>query len=386
METQATQRRVTLLTGVTGFLGRETLKSLLARNPSESVLVMIRPARGLSGKERLEDLLGRMFEGDEEGRADAALRVSAVEAELEQDMGNVTDVLRENLAGRRCRLIHGAASVSFTLPIEEARAINVAGTQRMLELAERLAEAGALERFAFVGTAFVAGARSGTIYEHELDEGQRFTNTYEQSKLEAEKLVRSYMDRLPISVFRPSIIAGHSKTGATTSFKMLYWPLKVFARRLIVCIPGDPKACFDIVPVDFVADSLLHILEREDSVGGCYHLAAGNAITLGRAVEMAAEMFELKKIPPYVSPRFFSAILKPFLYLTLRGRFREVLLTSKVFIPYLSRKLVFDNTNTVKALDDTGLALPDPEGYLRTVFQYVKDTDFGRREVAGASK
>ena len=370
--------RVTVLTGATGFLGRELLKALLARDPNERVIAPVRRTRDRSAEQRVADLLPTLFP-DAERRADAARRVTTLETDLAELEPGVIDSLGESLRGRRVRIVHGAASVSFDLPIAEARRINVGGTQRMLDLALQLAKVSHFERFAFISTAFVAGARSGEVLEDELDVGQDFTNTYERSKCEAEGLIRSHGDRLPISVFRPSIVAGHSGTGETSSFKVLYWPLKAFARRLVVCIPGDAEACYDIVPVDYVADALLHILERPDSVGATYHLTAGSSVTLGRAVELAAEFFAVRRIPPFVSPKRFYALIRPVLYVTLVGPARRVLHTSKVYIPYLSRKLRFDNRNALRALAGSGIVPPDMETYLKTVFRYAKDSDFGRR-------
>ena len=160
---------------------------------------------------------------------------------------------------------------------------------------------------------------------------------------------------------------------------MLYWPLKALARRLVLCIPGDPQSCYDIVPVDFVASALVHIADQEESVGGCYHLTAGGMVTLERIVDIAAEHFDIRRIPPYVSPRRFYAIIRPVLYVTLVGPLRYVMKTGDVYIPYLSKKLVFDNRNTAHALRDSDLRLPDVEAYLKTIFAYARETDFGKR-------
>ena len=62
---------------------------------------------------------------------------------------------------------------------------------------------------------------------------RRYRNTYEQTKAEAEALVRSRLGSLPGVILRPSIIVGDSRTGVTSSFKMMYWPLKIYARRLV---------------------------------------------------------------------------------------------------------------------------------------------------------
>ena len=371
--------RVTVLTGVTGFLGRELLQQMLARNPEEHVIVLVRPSRGRSAADRLADLLQRVY-ADPEARSDAERRVQAVEADLTRENPDLAETITRRVEGHRSRVIHGAASVAFDLPIKKAREVNVEGTRRMLTLAEGMARVSEFEGFGYISTAFVAGERSGTVFERELDVGQSFTNTYEQSKCEAEKLVGSYQDRLPIRIFRPSIVAGHSSSGETSSFKVLYWPLKAFARRLVLCIPGDPESCYDIVPVDFVAEALLHIAERQDSSGGCYHLTSGRTFTLQRAVDLAAEFFEVRRIPPFVSPRRFYAFIRPILFVTLIGPARRVLTTGDLYIPYLSKKLVFDNQNTMAALEGSGLKVPDVESYLKTVYHYAKETDFGKRQ------
>ena len=63
-------------------------------------------------------------------------------------------------------VIHSAASVAFDLPIEEARAINVEGTRRVLDFAGAVPD---LQRVAYVSTAYVAGDRRGTVYEDDRE-------------------------------------------------------------------------------------------------------------------------------------------------------------------------------------------------------------------------
>ena len=129
-------------------------------------------------------------------------------------------------------VIHSAASVAFDLPIEEARAINVEGTRRVLDFAGAVPD---LQRVAYVSTAYVAGDRRGTVYEDDRETGT-FRNSYERSKHEAEAVVRS--STLPWTIARPSIIVGESTTGWTASFNVLYGPLRAFAAgRLSRCCP-----------------------------------------------------------------------------------------------------------------------------------------------------
>jgi long-chain acyl-CoA synthetase len=64
------------------------------------------------------------------------------------------------------RVVHCAASIEFTLPLREAREVNVSGTAHVVELCRRLP---ALERYVHVSTAYVAGRATGTFAEDDLD-------------------------------------------------------------------------------------------------------------------------------------------------------------------------------------------------------------------------
>ena len=106
--------------------------------------------------------------------------------------------------------MHCAASISFDLPLDEARAINVEGTREIIGFAREAKNAGRLDRFIHVSTAYVAGITEGTFRERQLDAGQEFRNTYEQTKWEAEHVVNDASDLNPV-IARPSIVMGESE-------------------------------------------------------------------------------------------------------------------------------------------------------------------------------
>ena len=105
--------------------------------------------------------------------------------------------------------MHCAASISFDLPLDEARLINVEGTREVIGLAREAKSCGRLDRFIHVSTAYVAGITKGTFRERQLDAGQEFRNTYEQTKWEAEHVVNDAADLNPV-IARPSIVMGES--------------------------------------------------------------------------------------------------------------------------------------------------------------------------------
>ena len=112
----------------------------------------------------------------------------------------LTAAMRDELAERTSTIVHSAASVSFTLSLPEARAINTEGTRRMLELATLADQRGGLDCYGQVSTAFVSGDHPGCFAETDLNVGQQFHNSYEQSKFESEQLVAA--TDLPTRVMR----------------------------------------------------------------------------------------------------------------------------------------------------------------------------------------
>src|ERR1700729_4210916 len=241
-----------LLTGATGFVGMAVLARLLERTDRD-VLVLVRAASRSQADARLNTVLASVFDAPEQHRR----RVRAVCGDLTAPgLGLGAD--RDWIAEEVREIVHGAASVAFDMEIAESRSINVEGTRRVLDLAEDCAVRGeGLRRITYVSTAYVAGNRHGCAGEAELDVGQGFRNAYEQSKHEAERLVWSRRDRLPVTIVRPSIVVGERGTGWTASFNVVYGPLRAFASGRLPVIPGRRNAVLDIVTVDHLADAIL---------------------------------------------------------------------------------------------------------------------------------
>ena len=221
--------------------------------------------------------------GDAEAYAD---RLVALPADIEQPGLGLDPATRDRVAEQVTDIVHSAASVSFTLSLERSRQINVDGTRRMIELAHLCHSRGGLEHFSYISTAYVAGTHKGGFREDQLDVGQRFRNPYEQSKFEAERLVRAQDGQLPIQIFRPSIVVGERTTGWTPAFNVLYSPLKAFVRGSLPAVPARRSAPVDVVPVDYVADAVFELTQDPANGTSTYHLVAGpRATSVGRLIE-----------------------------------------------------------------------------------------------------
>ena len=296
------------------------------------------------------------------GRLAAHPRLTAVAGDIEQPGLGLAPATARRLRSDVSTVIHCAASVSFDLPLAESRRVNVEGTRNVLELGERC---DGLERLTYVSTAYVAGEPPGVFGEDQLDVGQRFRNSYERSKFEAELMLQERGAHLPLQVLRPSIVVGDSRTGRTSSFNVLYGPLKAIARGAIPAIPARRSSPVDVVPVDYVADRAYELASGGPE--GTFHLVAGrNATSVGRLLELAGE--HLGRRPPAVlPPRAYRRLVHPLL-----RRRRPGLRKMEVYFPYFSMRVRFDDRKLGPA--------PPVEGYFGRLIQFAQAARWGRRE------
>jgi thioester reductase-like protein len=369
-----------LITGVTGFVGMELLGRYL-EGSERPIYALIRAPHEAAADLRLRGALISLY-----GREDAyADRVVAVPGDIERDGLGLERADRRQICERVTDIVHAAASVSFSDPLDQAREANLAGTRRMLELGQDcVLGATGLRRFSYVSTAYVAGDHAGTFGEDELDVGQRFRNSYERSKFEAESLVHDHSDHLPVQVFRPSIVVGESATGWTNSFNVLYPPLKAFARGATPLIPGRPSTPVDVVPVDSVADAVFELSARELAGNETYHLVSGpDATTAGRLARMAARYFD-RRPPRMLPPWLYRRVVHPLLLRRAEGRRRRALERTEALFPYFSMRVRFDDRRARSRLRPAGIGAPPLEQYFTRLLDFALRARWGRREAGRA--
>ena len=367
-----------LLTGATGFVGIELLARYLQLTDRD-VFVLIRATDDDHARRRLEETLACAF-----GTAEPYLhRVRALAGDITHDGLGLDPDVALAVAGRVCEIVHGAASVSFDLPLGASLQINVEGTRRMLAFAELCALEGGLRRFTYVSTAYVAGLHRGRFGEDDLDVGQRFRNPYEQSKFEAEILVRATSDRLPITVVRPSIIVGDRHTGWTPSFNVLYWPLRALAKGSYPVLPAVRRAPVDVVSVDYVADAIVALTNSPDGEGETFHLTASDAASsIGELLALATTRLACKR-PPVISPRLYRHVLHPLLC-RLQPERRRFLRATETYLPYFCIATTYDNAHAREALAPA-IAPAPLATYFDELVAYAERARWGARPLTRAA-
>lgn len=375
------------LTGGTGFLGQEILTRLLAQE--KQVALLVRPEKEQSAEARVHHLL-------KDSSVAGALergQVKVVAGDVTLPFFGLGESQFDALATDVRSIFHSAASTSLNQTLEDARTINVAGTQNVLEFANRTKKE-SFDCFYHISTAYVAGDVERVVTADELNLSHSFRNSYEQTKAEAEAIVRGAIT-VPTCVFRPSVIVGDSVTGVTTSFSMLYIPARLIVQGILSALPASHTAPFDVVPVNYVADAIVSLSSMRRTANA-YHLSAG----IGResspweileCLIKTFNMYRERGLRALHMPERFSAEMLTLIHHSLcvarTGLTNlEKLFTSRLsvlkqvlpFFPYMIRNPRFDSTATVRDLGSE-LALPPLfTNYSERLFKYCLDTNWGK--------
>jgi NAD(P)-dependent dehydrogenase (short-subunit alcohol dehydrogenase family) len=369
------------VTGATGFIGRHLMPLLLQRGAT--VYVLVREA-SLAHLDELRAAWG----GDK--------RVVPVPGDLARPCLGVDAKLRSRLKGCVDQFFHLAALYDMTADASSLAQANLEGTRNALELAGALAAG----RFNHVSSIAVAGRYPGIFREDMFDEAEGLDDPYFRSKHESEGLVRNER-ACPWRVYRPGIVVGHSQSGEMDKidgpyyfFKLLQKLRRAFPQWFpLIGIDGAPM---NLVPVDFVAAAIDHLAHADGLDGRAFHLVDAAPKSLGKTMNIFARAahgpeFGLKldaKVANVVPP----ALRKGLAHLPPVRRITDQVLADlgipRRVLSYASQTTRFDCTDTRRALEGSGLEVPDLESYAYRLWDYWErnlDPDLHRdRSLAGA--
>jgi len=370
------KRASILLTGATGAVGSDLLRSLVQRD-GVRLNVLVRHS-DRSPADRIKALLG-----------DTGLAASLTVLEGDICAGprlGMHDLAVASLRRETTHIIHCAGSTSFTLDLADARATNVQGSRNVLEFARGC---NALECGAFLSTVYVSGKRCGDFSEFDFgDAGLGFVNTYEESKAEMEAVIQSAMKELPLILVRLSTLVGDSTTGRVNQFNTVHHAIRLLYSGLAPMIPGDPNEPVDFVSSDFVAAAALHLVEHAPRPG-VYHLAAGkeSSNTLGDIIDET--MAALASFRPQWRKR---AVERPLIVdldtyeLFVRSVeetgnpvLRDATRSIRTFAYQLAHPKVFETSQAAATLAWNGIAPQQSLAFYPRVVRYCLESNWGRR-------
>jgi thioester reductase-like protein len=273
----------------------------------------------------------------------------------------------ERLRGEVERVFHLAALYNLAVPLQLAQRVNVGGTGNVLEFC---LGAAALERLVYISTAYVAGWRTGVVYEHELAMGQGFKNHYESTKFQAEVWVRHYLDRIPTTILRPAIVVGDSQTGETQKFDGPYYILRAIAQathagRAIQQF-GRAEAPFNVVPVDYIVAGIATLAADPAAVGETLHLVDPDPLSARELVTALSEAYAGRPPRGRVPPALVEASLR---LKSVRDRLGG---TPRESIAYLNHPVIFDTRRAVALTSPHGLELPRFREYLAPMVEFFR--------------
>lgn len=372
-------KRTIFITGATGNLGGMILSQAVEDYHDANLVALARGKSQIDAESRLCDTLKVYSPG---------IDFSSIRGRLKIVCGDITEQRLGLSESRYCRLakktthiIHAAAATKFGSTLSEARRTNYTGTENIIRFAQRASRSGIYPKFAYISTAYVCGDREGEILENDAEYKAHFSNNYEQSKWEAEQLVRRMLPPVSLMIFRPSIIVGDSDTGRITTFNVLYPILKMIARGIIKVLPGRPDIGLDIIPVDYASRAILHIfLQGYMSIENTFNIVAGkdNMMTTGEIVRRAISFIcrnnfkdKLATVPLSLKePRW-----DPSPQSSDDNRISRLL---DIYRPHLNLRRHFNYRNTQLALKHSAITMPVPRDYFDKILEYSFETDWGK--------
>ena len=344
------------VTGFPGFLATRLVKRLAGEGVR--FILLTQPAFITAARAAVQQISRETGSGLENFRI--------VKGDITQpDLGLSPDELAE--ARRETGTIfHLAAIYDLAVAQDVAARVNVEGTLNINEFAKTVAR---LRRYHYVSTCYVAGKRQGLIKENELHHEAGFRNHYEETKYLAELQVEALKAELPITIHRPAVVCGDSKTGETAKYDGIYYLIHYLRRwpgGLTLLNIGNPNVCLNLVPVDFVIEAMVALAKDERATGATVQLADPAPLT-------THELFH--EISKAIGGRDSFAtvpakIVYPVLMLPLAPRITGLPHSA---VPYFFLEQTYDTTRARELLAPRGISCPRFSDYVGALVNFVAE-------------
>jgi thioester reductase-like protein len=342
------------MTGFPGFIASRLLRRL-AREGGR-FLLLVQPAFVERAQEELENIAvnaGRSV-------SDFAL----LQGDITQPDLGLSPADLETARSQSTVLFHLAAIYDLAVARDVAMRVNVEGTRNVNQFAVSLPH---LRHYHYVSTCYVAGKRKGVIYEHELQHDAGFRNYYEETKYLAEMEVDKLKSDLPITIHRPAVVCGDSRTGETAKYDGIYYLIHYLLKwpsLLSIFNIGNIDVSLNLVPVDFVVEAMSELARDPLSVGKTVQLADPNPLTTRELFNTIAQSIAGKEAR-FTLP---ASIVQTSLMLPLAPKITDLPHSA---VPYFFLKQTYDTAQATKLLAPHGISCPPFESYVKTIADYA---------------
>ncbi len=221
----------------------------------------------------------------------------------------------------------------------------------------------------------MSGRYAGPWRENDLVvEGQVFANNYDETKHLAEVVVREAMAEhgLPTTIYRPGVVNGDSRTGATQKLDGPYFVAKLLLKQpgpvAIMPVVGQPDAFrFNLVPRDFVVDAVAELSGRDDNAGVCYALANPNPPTIREMIQVFGEAVGKRLVQVPLPEQPSVALLRHV------GPMRRLMEFPAEAIPYFTHPTHYLTDHAQRDLAGTGIEVPHFRDYIPRLVAFTRE-------------
>ena len=348
-------RRAIFLTGFPGFIAGRLVERL--SDPDTQFFLLVQP----NFVDTSMETIGRIAREKKIPLENFAL----VEGDITKPNLGIADEDLAVIKSETTDIFHLAAVYDLAVAKDVAYAVNLDGTKNVNEFARSIEN---LDRYNYVSTCYVAGKRKGRILETELEHDAGFRNFYEETKYLAEIEVERLKKELPVTIFRPSVVVGDSTTGETAKYDGIYYLIHYLRRapKLLRLINvGNTKVHLNLVPVDFVVDSIAVLAFDEHTAGETLALADPAPLTTAELFDVIAARLSgnrsiLTPPPRLVEVSLSTPISPPITGLPLFG------------VPYFFLDQEYDTREAANQLAQHDIKCPKFADYVGNLINYVE--------------
>jgi thioester reductase-like protein len=360
------------LTGSTGYIGAHVAANLL-RDHGAALNVLVRARDGNEAEGRLWQALQLHLDFPQFYEF-LQTRVRVFRGDLTEPGFGLGRDEYDRLVHTTDSVIHCAASLNRKSE-KSCLNVNLRGTLEVLTLGRNAEHYHGLRRFSQVSTVAVAGKRQNEVVREDesIDWNLSDYDPYARTKKFCEHMMRVLLPETPKTIFRPSIVLGDSRYAETTQFDMV--KAFVFLAGLPV-LPFRPTDKIDIVNVDFVAEAIATVHQKDQPNFDTYHLSSGVGSQTFREITQALAAAQGKRASMFVpvAERPFAGSVN---FLANRqGPVGKGASLMKVFMPYLTWNTVFDNTRAASELGKSPVPFSQ---YCYPLFKFSRENDFTYR-------